>query len=354
MPDCGHGVDAGGKDNGIGLVSVSTPRSMQPRKVIIDTDPGIDDALALILALGAEALDVRLITTVAGNVGLERCTANALRVLEAFGGPAPPPVHPGCDRPLSGRFSPRAEHVHGGDGFGGVAERYPVRRLEASRTDAVTAILSAVRENPGEAALIALGPLTNVASAIEVDAETMTQIEELIVMGGSFGSESNVTAAAEFNFFADPVAARVVIQSGLPVTAIGLNVTHRAALPRLRFEALLREIPSEAPARKFLADLTRQYFEVSRRRRGIDGAYLHDPLAVGAAIDPQLISVRRYPCDVEIEGDLTTGMMIVDTRPSAGGDGSNVKVATAVDAERFLTLFERTLRAAAGIGAQKV
>ena len=102
-----------------------------------------------------------------------------------------------------------------------------MRRLEASRTDAVTAILSAVRENPDEMTLIALGPLTNVASAIEVDAEAMTRLRELIVMGGSFGHESNVTAAAEFNFFADPVAARVVIQSGLPVTVVGLNVTHR-------------------------------------------------------------------------------------------------------------------------------
>ncbi len=321
---------------------------MQTRKVIIDTDPGIDDVLALILALGSDALDVRLIATVAGNVGLDRCTANALRVLEAFGGPEPPPVHPGCARPL-GRRPARAEHVHGADGFGGVSERYPVRNLEASSTDAVTATLSAVRENPGEITLIAIGPLTNVASAIEVDAETMTQLKELIVMGGSFGSESNVTAAAEFNFFADPVAARVVIQSGLPVTVVGLNVTRRALLPRPRFEALLRAIPSEIPARKFLTDLTRQYFEVSRQRQGIDGAYLHDPLAVGAAIDPQLIAARLYPCDVEIEGELTTGMLIVDTRAAAVEDNSNVKVATTVDADRFLTLFEQTLRTVTGI-----
>ena len=326
---------------------------MQPRKVIIDTDPGIDDALALILALGSEALDVRLIATVAGNVDLDCCTANALRILEAFGGPAPPPVHPGCARPLGRRLA-RAKHVHGADGFSGAAERHPVRRLEASRTDAVTAILSAVRENPDEMTLIALGPLTNVASAIEVDAEAMTRLKELIVMGGSFGHESNVTAAAEFNFFADPVAARVVIQSGLPVTVVGLNVTHRAVLPRARFEALLREIPSAVPARRFLTDLTRQYFEVYKRQRGIEGAYLHDPLAVGAAIDPQLIASRRYPCDVEIEGELTTGMLVVDTREAAVEDRSNVRVATAVDAERFLTLFERALRTAAGTPTQKV
>lgn len=324
---------------------------MQPRKVIIDTDPGVDDVLALILALGSQALDVRLITTAAGNVGLDLCTANALRVLEVFGGPAPPPVHAGCTRPLDRRPA-RAGHIHGADGFGGVAERYPVRRLEAASADAVSAMLSAIRENPDEMTLITLGPLTNAASAIEADAETMTRLRELIVMGGSFGSESNITAAAEFNFFADPAAARIVIRSGLPVTVVGLNATHRAMLPRARFEALLGEMPRESPARRLLTDVTRQYFEIYARQRGIDGAYLHDPLAVAAAVDPQVIETRRYPCDVETEGELTAGMLVVDTRPSAAADGSNVKVATNVDAQRFLTLFERALKAAAQ--AQKV
>ena len=326
---------------------------MQPRKVIVDTDPGIDDVLALILALGSPALDVRLIATAAGNVGLDRCTANALRVLEAFGGPAPPPVHPGCARPL-GSSPARAEHVHGADGFGGAAERYPVRRLEASPTDAVTAILSAVRANPDEMTLIALGPLTNVASAIKADAATMMRLRETIVMGGSFGCGGNMTAAAEFNFFADPAAARIVIRSGLPVTVVGLNVTQQALLPRARFEALLREMPEASLARRFLTDLTRRYFDAAKQYRGIDGACLHDPLAVAAAIDPQLIDVRRYPCDIETEGELTAGMLVVDTRPSAPADGSNVKVAAAVDAPRFLTLFERTLKAAAAAQDQKV
>lgn len=321
---------------------------MQPKKIIIDTDPGIDDVLALAFALGSDALDILLITTVAGNVTLDHCTANALRVVETFGGPKPPPVHAGCSHPL-GKPAVRAAHGHGVDGFGEVSERYPVRKLKASGTDAVTAMLAAIRQNPGEIALLAVGPLTNVASAIETDAETMAQLKELIVMGGSLGAKSNVTAAAEFNFFADPIAARIVIQSGLPVTVVGLNVTHRILLRQARFDALLAEMPNEAPARQLLTDMTRWYFEFSRQQRGIDGCYLHDPLVIGAAIDPQLITVQHYPCDVETEGDLTDGMLVVDTRASAVEDSSNVKVATAVDAERFLTLFEQTLRAMTGI-----
>ena len=318
---------------------------MPLKKVIIDADPGFDDVLALILALGSDALDVRLITTVAGNVGLDHCTANALRVIEAIGASRPPTVHAGCASPLGAPVT-RAAHVHGADGFCGISERYPVRTLSASPTGAIDAMLDTIRDNPGEMTLIAIGPLTNVATAIEVDAATMGQIKELIVMGGSFGTESNVTAAAEFNFFADAMAARVVIQSGLPITIVGLNVTQQALLPRTRFEHLVAQLPPDTAVRSLLGDLTREFFEISKKRRGIDGCYLHDPLAVAVAIDPTLISVQRYPCDVETKGELTQGMLVVDTRPTAALDSSNVKVATAVNVERFIELFEQTLIAA--------
>lgn len=318
---------------------------MPRKKVIIDTDPGFDDVLALMLALGSDALDVRLITTVAGNVGLDDCTANALRVLEAIGASQPPTVHGGCASPL-GEPVTRAAHVHGADGFCGISGRYPVRTLSASPTGAIDAMLDTIRGNPGEMTLIAIGPLTNVATAIEVDAETMGQLKELIVMGGSFGSESNVTAAAEFNFFADAMAARVVVQSGLPITIVGLNVTQQALLPRTRFEHLVAQLPSDTAVRRLLNDLIREFFEISKKRQGLDACYLHDPLAVAVAIDSSLISAQHYPCDIETEGELTQGMLIVDTRPYAALDSSNVKVATTVDVERFITLFEQTLIAA--------
>ncbi len=318
---------------------------MPRKKVIIDTDPGFDDVLALMLALGSDALDVRLITTVAGNVSLDLGTANALRVLEAIGVSEPPTVHAGCASPLGSPVT-RASHVHGSDGFCGVSERYPVRRLSESPTGAIEAMLATIRSNPGEITLIAIGPLTNVATAIEVDATTMGQLKELIVMGGSFGSESNVTAAAEFNFFADAIAARVVVQSGLPTTIVGLNVTQQALMPRKRFEHLIAKLRPDSAARGLLENLTREFFEISEKRRGIDGCYLHDPLAVAASIDPTLLSAQRYPCDVEATGELTQGMLIVDTRATAAVDSSNVKVATAVDVERFIELFERTLLAA--------
>lgn len=307
-----------------------------PKPVLIDTDPGLDDLLALVLALRSPVLDVRAITVVAGNVSVDACTANALRILEAVEEVAPPPVFRGCAGPLSPAVT-RAEHVHGGDGVGGVSEAWPVRHLQAENAHAVNAILDVARRHPGEIALIALGPLTNVAMAIEQDPAALANLREIVVMGGSGDGRGNVTSRAEFNFYSDPYAARTVIRSGLPVTVVGLNVTEKTLLSRARFHERLASM-RESTLRRFLFDATRAYFDYAMQKRGRDAGPLHDPLAVGAAMDPSLIRTQRMVCDVVDKQGPDRGMMTAEPANDIT-DAPTVQVAMEVSSERFLELF---------------
>lgn len=305
-----------------------------PRTVVIDTDPGLDDALALVLALRSRALDVRAITVVAGNAALATCTANALRILELLRLDSTPPVFEGCARPLSPRVA-RAEHVHGADGLGGISGGYPVGQRQPEARHAADAMADMARQHGDSLSIIALGPLTSVAVALERDPAAMRGIGELVVMGGSADGRGNATPAAEFNFFSDPVAADQVLQSGLPVTVVGLNVTERARLPRARFEERLQPMPP-CPLRSFLEDVSRPYFEFCRKESGGDTCALHDPLAVAAAISPGLVKCERMACQVVTTQGLTRGAVI--TEP-AGPAQSGPRVATEVDVQGFLELF---------------
>ena len=250
---------------GRNLIAQIPPMS-SPKPVLIDTDPGLDDALALVLALRAAALDVKAITVVSGNVPLPICTANVLRILETLDSESPPDVFEGCAEPLSSRVA-RAEHVHGTDGLGGVSQSYPVVRLRTADGHAADAIVELARRERSALTLIALGPLTNVALAIQRDARAMAGIREIVVMGGSFDGRGNATPKAEFNFYSDPSAARTVIRSGLPVTLVGLNVTEQALLPRSRFNRRLKTM-EPTRLRRFVADVSGRYFEFCAKRRG--------------------------------------------------------------------------------------
>ena len=306
-----------------------------PKPVLIDTDPGLDDLLALVLALRSPVLDVRAITVVAGNVSVDACTANALRILEAVE-VDPPPVFRGCAKPLSPAVT-RAEHVHGDDGIGGVSEAWPVQHLQTESVHAVDAILNFAQRHPGEITLIALGPLTNVAMALEQDPAALANIREIVVMGGSGDGRGNVTSRAEFNFYSDPYAARAVIRSGLPVTVVGLNVTEKTLLSRARFHERLASM-EEGKLRRFLSDATRAYFDCALQQRGHDACPLHDPLAMGAAMDPSLIRTQRMVCDVVDKQGPDRGMMTAE--PADGtSDAPAVQVAMEVAVERFLELF---------------
>ncbi len=318
-------------------MSASRPNGNESRKpVVIDTDPGLDDALALVLALRSTALDVRAITVVAGNVSLAACTANALRILEAVGPPTLPDVFEGHARPLSGKVA-RAGHVHGDDGLGGITTKYPVRQLATRDRHATRVMVDLARQHGKDLTIIALGPLTNVAKAIERDPEAMSGIGQLVVMGGTDDGKGNATPRAEFNFFSDAVAAKAVVRAGLPTTLVGLNVTRETLL----YEELFRQRLAAAQPerlRSFLADVSRPYFEFGRKESGSHACVMHDPLAVGVAIDPTLVSTERLQCDVVDTPGLTRGMMLVD-RDGTSAETVPAEVARAVNADQFIELF---------------
>jgi purine nucleosidase/pyrimidine-specific ribonucleoside hydrolase len=314
--------------------------------VVIDTDPGIDDALALALALRSPELRVEAITTVCGNVHVGLCTRNALLVLEALAVDDPPPVARGADRPLE-RPPVDASHVHGEDGLGGItviveadgSPRYPAPRATACDQHAVDLILDIVKKNPDQITLIAVGPLTNVALALERDRAAMSHLAELIIMGGSLSGIGNVTPAAEFNFHADPHAARRVLRAGLKTTLVGLDVTHKTLLRKTDLESHVAR--SKSPAAKLVADVLGHYFAIAEARSGDSACPLHDPLAVGAAIDPGFVQTEAFEADVETDGALTIGMLVADRRRTNAPSGLQGRIRACIDvnADRFVKFF---------------
>ncbi len=321
------------------------------RRVIVDTDPGVDDALALILALQSPELQVEAITTVSGNVHVDVATRNALTVLGLFPPERRPQVAKGTDRPL-GRSLYTAMHVHGDDGLGGVSNlclpdglpRYRPASEALTPCDAVSCLLDLIRRFPGEITLVALGPLTNVARALQRDATLMQQLAGLVIMGGAVTVPGNVTPVAEFNIYVDPEAAHTVFTSGLPLTLIGLDVTERVRLTAETIEQRLR--PLDTPLSRFLVDCTAQVLQFNSRVERPPGMALHDPLAVGAVIDPSIVRTVVLPVRIETKGELTTGMTVADRRPLPPEckAPANANVALDVDGDRFLELFLGRIR----------
>ncbi len=300
--------------------------------MILDADPGVDDALAMMLALGSPELAVLGVCTVSGNVPLDIGTGNALKVL-ALLERNDVPVYPGAGRPLR-REAVYATEVHGPRGLGDAALPLPGR---SPLGDAVPFMVETLSARPGEVTLIAVGPLTNLALAEARSPGVLKKAREVCVMGGAVDEPGNVTPAAEFNFFADPHAARQVMRSGASVTLAPLDVTHRVALETTHLDG----IPA-TPAGRFVKDAVRPAMEHSLRVQNRRHFYLHDPMAVGLAIDPSLFCIKTVYADVETEGDLTAGQVVVDRRPFSKEEhrkGWPVRCAMDVDAGRFLAFF---------------
>ncbi len=297
--------------------------------VILDVDTGVDDALALALALRAPEVEVIGVTVVSGNVPLARATANTLLVLDRLAAPAVPVVA-GAARPLV-RPARHAPHVHGADGLGGISGRLAAPNRSASE-GAADFLLAAARRDPAPV-VVSTGPLTNLAQALAKDAEAMRRLPQVIVMGGAIAVPGNATPVAEFNVWADPEAAAAVLGSGCPVTLVPLDVTEQVALPRSQLEAAARAGGTAA----FLRDIAGCAMDFHRREEGIDGLFLHDPLAVGAAVAPGLLRCTRLPLAVECRGEHTAGMTVADRRRRAAPGG--VRVCLEVDAPAFLRLF---------------
>ena len=294
--------------------------------LLLDCDPGHDDAMAILLALGSPELDVRAVTTVAGNQTLAKVTANAIQVLDVAG--APVPVAAGADRPLLGRPPVVAADVHGESGLDGPDLPPPSREPEPGH--AVELLARCLREGPH--VLVATGPLTNVALLLALHPELAARIERLVIMGGAV-AEGNVTPAAEFNVWVDPEAAARVFASGLDVTMVGLDVTHKALLTPGHAERLR----GAGRAGAVVADLLEFYARFHADVYAFDGAPVHDAMAVAQVIDPGLLRTEALHVEIDLGPGPCRGRTVVD-RWRRTGSPATAHVALDVDAPAFLDL----------------
>lgn len=303
----------------------------EPRKIIIDTDPGQDDAAAIMLALGSPELDILGITTVAGNVPLALTARNARIILEFCARPDVK-VFAGADKPVA-RPLITAEHVHGKTGLDGPELYDPQMPLQEQH--AVDFIIETLKREPaGTVTLCTLGPLTNIATALVKAPEIVGRVRELVMMGGGFFEGGNITPAAEFNIYVDPEAAAAVFKSGIPIVMMPLDVTHKVLTLKSRV-ANLREIGSR-PAIALVEML--DFFErFDIEKYGSDGGPLHDPTVIAYLLKPELFSGRDCNVEVETASPLTVGMTVVDWWQVTGRK-HNARVMKDVDADGFFAL----------------
>lgn len=275
------------------------PGNTSPNRVIIDTDPGVDDALALLLALRSPELKVEAITPVAGNVPLNLTLPNALRMVE-IAGRTDIPVAIGAKAPLFRRLV-TATYAHGENGLGGAV--FPEPKVKPVDIPATEMIRQVVRKYPHEVTLITIGPMTNVAAALNADPELAGLVKALVMMGGSL-SGGNITPAAEFNVYVDPEAAKIVFQSGIPITMVGLDVTRKTSLTD-EYQRVLQANPD--PVSQAAAKIARNAIDHTRAQGFTVGPNMHDSLAVAAILDPSILKWKEYYVDVETTGELTAG-----------------------------------------------
>lgn len=278
-----------------------------PRKIIIDTDPGQDDAVAILLALASpEDIDVLGITAVAGNVPLELTAKNARIICELAGHPETP-VFAGCDRPL-GRDLVTAEHVHGQTGLNGPV--LPDPKMPLQDMHGVDFIIETLRNEPsGTVTLCPLGPLTNIATALTRAPDIAERIQQIVLMGGAYFEVGNITPTAEFNIYVDPQAADIVMKSGVDIVIMPLDVTHKALVTKPRNDAF-RAIGNKAGTA--VAQMTDFFERFDREKYGSDGAPLHDPCVTAYLIQPELFTGREINVAIETESELTMGMTVAD------------------------------------------
>jgi len=308
-------------------------------RIILDCDPGIDDALAIAFAHGHPGLELVGITTVAGNVGLARTTANALAVCE-FIGAAGTPVTAGCAGPLL-RPALDARQVHGSTGLGGAV--LPAPSASPAAGHAIDYIIDTVRAAPGEITLVATGPLTNIALAVRREPRLADWVREFVIMGGSAG-RGNVTPAAEYNNWADPEAAAAVFRAGWVVTMLGLDVTLQARAT----EAVLRQMRDLGRlGTELLLPALEQYRSVSEP----GGPPVHDVCAVAWVAEPEVFGLVPARVHVELTGQLTTGMTVADFEFPGEMNSGNAMVAMRIDVARFWDVTLGTYaRVARGMG----
>ncbi|WP_376797192.1 nucleoside hydrolase [Thermogemmatispora sp.] len=310
----------------------------QPLRLIIDTDPGIDDALALLLALASPEVNLEGVTTVSGNVPLEDTTRNA-RALLALAGREDIPVAAGAARPLV-REPIHAVEVHGRHGLGR-AELAEPSTLPVPEPAAIF-LSERIKAAPGAITLVAVGPLTNLALAVRLAPEISQQVREVVIMGGALRVPGNVTPVAEFNIYADPEAAHIVFHAGWPLRLVSLDTTRQVGLTRAQFAPLCR---SESRIGRCLEAMLAHYFEEFAPRTGSEHFHLHDPLALAAALHPELLRWEPAYVDIVLSGRENEGATVARFHDRPQMPPPNVLAATAVDVSGFTTFFlERLAR----------
>ncbi len=305
-----------------------------PRQIIIDTDPGQDDAVAILLAPPPE-LDVLAITTVAGNVPLS-LTVNARKVCELVGRPDIP-VFAGCDRPLK-RPLITAENVHGKTGLDGI--ELPEPKMPLRTEHSVDFLIETFRRAPEKSITIcSLGPMTNTAQALLKAPDIATRIERIVLMGGGFFEGGNITPSAEFNMFVDPDAAKIVFAAGIPLTVIPLDVTHQALTSKEWVDGLRKMNNKVGPAVAAWTDFFERY---DMEKYGSEGAPLHDPCVIGYMINPALFTGRWINVEIETDSPLTVGATVADWW-NVTGRKANAEFLRSIDRDAFFQLLSERL-----------
>lgn len=299
------------------------------KKVIIDVDTGIDDALALILAFKSKKLDIRGVTTVAGNTPLKMVTENTLRVLKLIG-KEEIEVYEGCSKPIK-RKGGFLGLVHGERGLAG--QLMEMSTKDKNNLHGVDYIIEEVNKFPGEITLIMLAPLTNLARAIEKDPTIVEKVKEVYIMGGAFHTSGNITPVAEFNFYADPEAAYKVLKSGINPKILGLDVTNKARL----YEEQLKNIGRETELGKFVNNVLEVYIDKSSTNRDDKSGALHDPLVVATVLDESIVEFREEFIDIEHSSRLCDGQSV--SYFNRTGYAANAQVAVVHDDEKFQKMF---------------
>ena len=324
---------------------LSAQAQAAPRRVIIDTDPGVDDAMAILLALNSPELEVDALTVVAGNVEQPQGLENALKIV-SLAGRCNVVVAGGAKHPLNQKLI-TAQFWHGKNGLAGV--ELPPSKCKADDRFGPDLIIEMVHAHPHEITLIPVGPLTNIALAVSKDPSIVPLIHDIVIMGGSVGG-GNVNGAAEANIYNDPEAAQIVFQAGWPVTMVGLDVGDKTLLSQKYLDQLTAK---HGPVNDFIAGVAKYLIDLSAKF-GSPGTPMYDPLAVGVAIDPTLVKAPSMHVDVETRGDFTRGETVANRhgyieRNVQHGDRyiiegvdqvpANAKVCTDVEADRFLQMF---------------
>ena len=299
-------------------------------RIIIDTDPGVDDALAFLLALASPEISLEALTTTQGNVTLEKATRNALSILELCRA-SHIPVAGGSVLPLVQPLRASAL-VHGESGIGN--SQLPEPQTQPVAKHAVDYLIERVLAEPNEISIFPIGPLTNIAMAIRKEPRFAKAVKELVIMGGAILEHGNTTPLAEFNIYVDPHAAHIVFHAGIPITLIPLDVTHKCLLKQEHVDRLMQ---IDSPISRFIRDAMEVYLEASFAL-GYEGSSLHDPLTLATIIAPELLTLKDYYVDVDISGGVSMGKTFADI-PKVWKQPANMNVALHVRGDDFIELF---------------